>query len=222
MAAALERAWDAPLEGVVGHTLWLRSAVPPHPRHRSGASVPDEAGLAASRTLLEQVGGLTRRRSRHRADLGRRLGAAAVAAAGFDARRRDRRQPGAARLRRADLRDEHVRKHVSTIKGGRLAAAASPAKVVSLVVSDIPGDNPALVASGPTIADAGPCRGARLIVAAYRMALPAAVIAHLASPQRGAASRRPAFRPQRGAIIASARCRSTRRQPRPGVRASRP
>ena len=46
-----------------------------------------------------------------------------------------------------------IRKHVSTIKGGRLAAAAWPAKVVSLVVSDIPGDNPALVASGPTIPD---------------------------------------------------------------------
>ncbi len=45
-----------------------------------------------------------------------------------------------------------IRKHVSTIKGGRLAAAAWPAKVVSLVVSDIPGDDPALVASGPTIA----------------------------------------------------------------------
>ena len=47
-----------------------------------------------------------------------------------------------------------IRKHVSTIKGGRLAAAAHPARVVSLVVSDIPGDNPALVASGPTIPDA--------------------------------------------------------------------
>lgn len=48
-----------------------------------------------------------------------------------------------------------IRKHISTIKGGRLAVAAYPAKVVTLVVSDIPGDNPALVASGPTIAGAG-------------------------------------------------------------------
>jgi glycerate 2-kinase len=46
-----------------------------------------------------------------------------------------------------------VRKHISTIKGGRLAAAAYPAQVVSFIVSDIPGDNPALVASGPTVAD---------------------------------------------------------------------
>ena len=51
-----------------------------------------------------------------------------------------------------------LRKHVSMIKGGRLAAAAYPARVVSLVVSDIPGDDPALVASGPTIADGAPER----------------------------------------------------------------
>ena len=61
-----------------------------------------------------------------------------------------------------------IRKHVSTIKGGRLAAAAYPAKVVSLVVSDIPGDNPALVASGPTIPDAGSRADALGFVAAYR------------------------------------------------------
>ena len=79
-----------------------------------------------------------------------------------------------------------LRKHVSTIKGGRLAAAAWPAKVVSLVVSDIPGDNPALVASGPTIADGSGRAEALAIVEAYRMALPAAVMAHLASPQADA------------------------------------
>ncbi len=75
-----------------------------------------------------------------------------------------------------------IRKHVSTIKGGRLAAAAYPAKVVSLVVSDIPGDNPALVASGPTIPDAGSRADALNFVKAYGMKLPEAVMAHLNSP----------------------------------------
>ena len=75
-----------------------------------------------------------------------------------------------------------IRKHVSTIKGGRLAAAAYPARVVSLVVSDIPGDNPALVASGPTVPDAGSRADALAIVETYGMKLPAAVMAHLNSP----------------------------------------
>jgi glycerate 2-kinase len=72
-----------------------------------------------------------------------------------------------------------VRKHVSNIKGGRLAALAHPARVVSLVVSDIPGDNPALVASGPTVPDASTRQDALNIVKTYGMKLPAAVMAHL-------------------------------------------
>ncbi|TGV67137.1 glycerate kinase, partial [Mesorhizobium sp. M00.F.Ca.ET.149.01.1.1] len=75
-----------------------------------------------------------------------------------------------------------IRKHVSTIKGGRLAAAAHPARVVSLVVSDIPGDNPALVASGPTVPDTGSREDALASIAAYGMKLPASVMAHINSP----------------------------------------
>ncbi|TIT57867.1 MAG: DUF4147 domain-containing protein, partial [Mesorhizobium sp.] len=75
-----------------------------------------------------------------------------------------------------------IRKHVSIIKGGRLAAAAYPAKVMSLVVSDIPGDNPALVASGPTVPDSGSRQEALASIAAYGMKLPAAVMAHINSP----------------------------------------
>jgi hydroxypyruvate reductase len=75
-----------------------------------------------------------------------------------------------------------VRKHISAIKGGRLAAAAYPAKVVSLVVSDIPGDNPAFVASGPTVPDNASRRDALTVVEAYRLDLPASVRAHLRSP----------------------------------------
>jgi hydroxypyruvate reductase len=73
-----------------------------------------------------------------------------------------------------------VRKHVSGIKGGRLARAAHPARVVSLVVSDIPGDDPALVASGPTVPDPAGPEAAREVVRRHGLALPAAVTAHLA------------------------------------------
>ena len=107
MAAALEKAWDGPLDGVV--VTRYGYAAPCRRIHVIEAAhpVPDAAGLAASRMLLDTGRGPRRRRSGHRADLRRRLGAAAVAAGGADARRRDRRQRGAACLRRADLGDEH-------------------------------------------------------------------------------------------------------------------
>ena len=69
-----------------------------------------------------------------------------------------------------------IRKQVSRIKGGRLAAAAWPARVVSLVVSDIPGDNPALVASGPTVPDAAGVQDALAAVRRYGMTLPPAIM----------------------------------------------
>lgn len=72
-----------------------------------------------------------------------------------------------------------IRKHVSCIKGGRLAAAAHPARVVSLVVSDVPGDDPAQVASGPTVPDAVDRAAARALIKGYGIALPDQILAHL-------------------------------------------
>lgn len=74
-----------------------------------------------------------------------------------------------------------VRKHVSKIKGGRLALAAYPAKVFSLIISDIPGDNPALVASGPTIADETGREDALKIIETYGLQLPKVVLDHIKS-----------------------------------------
>lgn len=74
-----------------------------------------------------------------------------------------------------------VRKHVSTIKGGRLGALAGPARVVSLIVSDIPGDQAALIASGPTLADAATRHDALKIIEHYKLQLPEKVMAHLHS-----------------------------------------
>ncbi|MEM7289566.1 MAG: glycerate kinase, partial [Pseudomonadota bacterium] len=72
-----------------------------------------------------------------------------------------------------------IRKHISCIKGGRLAAAAWPAKTYSLLVSDIPGDHPQYIASGPTVADGAGRADALTIIKQYDMQLPDAVIAHL-------------------------------------------
>ena len=75
-----------------------------------------------------------------------------------------------------------VRKHLSAIKGGRLAAAAAPASVVTLAISDVPGDDPATIASGPTVADPTGGEDARAILARYGIATGAAVDAVLAGP----------------------------------------
>ena len=75
-----------------------------------------------------------------------------------------------------------VRKHLSAIKGGRLAAAAAPASVVTLAISDVPGDDPATIASGPTVADPTDGAAAAAILARYRIGTGAAVDAVLAGP----------------------------------------
>ncbi|MEM1281450.1 MAG: DUF4147 domain-containing protein, partial [Cyanobacteria bacterium P01_H01_bin.152] len=72
-----------------------------------------------------------------------------------------------------------IRKQFSRIKGGRLAAAAHPARVVSLIVSDVPGDDPAQVASGPTVPDKTGRADALHALAAYGITLPERVHAHL-------------------------------------------
>lgn len=74
-----------------------------------------------------------------------------------------------------------VRKHLSAIKGGRLAAACAPAQVVTVLISDVPGDDPAVIASGPTVADATTCADALAICRRHRIELPAAARAGLES-----------------------------------------
>jgi glycerate 2-kinase len=182
MAAALEKAWDGPLDGVI--VTRYGYGAPTERIHVIEAAhpVPDAAGLAASQVLLDRVTGLTSD------DLVIALisggGSALLPSPPPGLTLADEIAVNEALLASgAPISAMNaVRKHVSTIKGGRLAAAAFPARVISLVVSDIPGDNPALVASGPTIPDASSRQDALAIVEAYRMKLPADVKRHLASP----------------------------------------
>ncbi|CAH2397457.1 glycerate kinase type-2 family protein [Mesorhizobium ventifaucium] len=182
MAAAFEKVWDGPIEGLVVTRYGYGATCQRIEIIEAAHPVPDAAGLEASRRLLEKVQGLT-------AD---DLVVALISGGGSAL------LPAPAEV--LTLADEiavneallasgapiaamnTIRKHVSTIKGGRLAAAAHPAKLVSLVVSDIPGDNPALVASGPTVADSGNRQEALASIAAYGMKLPASVMAHINSP----------------------------------------
>ena len=75
-----------------------------------------------------------------------------------------------------------VRKHLSRIKGGRLAERAAPARLVTIGISDVPGDDPAVIGSGPTVPDATTLADARAIVARHRLELPAQVTRALADP----------------------------------------
>ncbi|MGX9574538.1 MULTISPECIES: glycerate kinase [Mesorhizobium] len=182
MAAAFEKVWDGPIEGLVVTRYGYAAACQRIEIIEAAHPVPDVAGLEASRRLLEKVQGLTAD------DLVVALisggGSALLPAPAEGLTLADEIAVNEALLASGApiAAMNTIRKHVSIIKGGRLAAAAYPAKVMSLVVSDIPGDNPALVASGPTVPDSGSRQEALASIAAYGMKLPAAVMAHINSP----------------------------------------
>ncbi|MER9198365.1 glycerate kinase [Mesorhizobium sp. M0933] len=182
MAAAFEKVWDRPIEGLVVTRYGYGAACRRIEIIEAAHPVPDAAGLEASRRLLEKVQGLTAD------DLVVALisggGSALLPSPAEGLTLADEIAVNEALLASGApiAAMNTIRKHVSTIKGGRLAAAAYPAKVVSLVVSDIPGDNPALVASGPTVPDSGSREDALASIAAYDMKLPASVMAHINSP----------------------------------------
>lgn len=182
MAAAFEKVWDGPIEGLVVTRYGYGTKCERIEIIEAAHPVPDAAGLEASRRLLEKVRGLTAD------DLVVALisggGSALLPAPAGGLTLADEIAVNEALLASGApiAAMNTIRKHLSTIKGGRLAAAAHPAKVVSLVVSDIPGDNPALVASGPTVPDTGSREDALASIAAYGMKLPASVMAHINSP----------------------------------------
>jgi len=171
MAQAVEAAWG-PCEGLVivphGATLptgRIEIVEGAHP-------VPDAAGAAAATRMLEMVGELGAD------DLALCLisggGSSLMAAPGPGLSLEDKKAVNAALLASgAPIGEMNVlRKHLSALKGGRLAAAAYPAKVVTLTISDVPGDDPSIIASGPTVPDASTVADALEIVARYGLDLP--------------------------------------------------
>lgn len=188
MAAAFEKAWNGPLEGLVVTRYGYGAPCERIEVIEAAHPVPDEAGLAASRRLFESVAGLTSD------DLVVALisggGSALLPSPPEGMSLADEIAVNEALLASGApiAAMNTLRKHLSTIKGGRLALAAHPARVVSLVVSDIPGDNPAFVASGPTVPDAASRQDALDIVGAWRLKLPEAALRHLNSPEADAPS----------------------------------
>jgi glycerate 2-kinase len=183
MAKAVEDHWKGPLSGLVvtryGHAVpceRIEIVEAAHP-------VPDANGEAAARRILEMVHGLGPD------DLVLALisggGSALLTLPASGLTLEDKKAINAALLRSGAPIGEMncVRKHLSVIKGGRLATAAYPARVITLVISDVPGDNPSAIASGPTVADPTTFAEARAILAKYGITSPAAVIEYL---ERGA------------------------------------
>lgn len=205
MAAAFESLWDGPLEGAVVARHGPIAACQRIRVLQSAHPVPDEAGLAGSAELLRLVEGLTPD------DLVLALisggGSALLPSPPQGLTLADEIAVNKALLASgAPISAMNVvRKHVSRVKGGRLAFAAAPARVVSLIVSDVPGDNPAFVASGPTIPDTSTPADALAIVNRYGIALPEAVLRHLRSEQAAAPDpHHSAFANQQHHVIASA------------------
>jgi glycerate 2-kinase len=112
-------------------------------------------------------------------DLGRRLGLADLPAEGLTLE--DKQRINKALLNSgANISEMNcVRKHLSRIKGGRLAAACAPARVVTLTISDVPGDDPSIIASGPTVPDATSCAEAVAILQRYGIEVPGAIMSLL-------------------------------------------
>lgn len=182
MAAAVEEAWAGPIEGLVvtryDHGLPTRAIEVIEASH----PVPDAAGTQAAKRILALVQGLTSD------DLVLCLisggGSALLALPAPGVELADKKALTSALLKSGAAIDEinTVRKHLSAIKGGRLAAAAYPAKVVTLAISDVPGDDPAVIASGPTIADPTTLADARAVLARYGINPPPAIAAALSDP----------------------------------------
>ena len=192
MAKALEDLWPGPLSGLVvtryGHAVAcdrIEIVEASHP-------VPDENGHRAAQRMMNLVAGLGPDDLVLALISGGGSSLLSLPAPGLSLE--DKQTVNAALLRSGASIGEMniVRKHLSAIKGGRLASAAYPARLVTLVISDVPGDDPAMVASGPTIPDASTYADALAVMKKYGIAEPKSVIAHLMqatdeTPKPGAA-----------------------------------
>jgi len=183
MARALEEHWQGELSGVVvtryGYAVPCKKIEILEAAH----PVPDQAGMDAARRILDTVKNLTAD------DLVICLisggGSALLPLPGTGLTLEDKQDISRALLRSGATISEMncVRRHLSAIKGGRLAAACAPARVISMLISDVPGDNPMDIASGPTVGDPTTCADAKEILRRYEIDVPAAARAYLESKE---------------------------------------
>ena len=175
MARALEDHWAGPLEGLVVTRYGYEVPCERIEIVQAAHPVPDAAGIEAAERIRQLVTGLTAD------DLVIALisggGSSLLVAPGEGLTLADKQAVNTALLHSGASISEMncVRRHLSSLKGGRLAAVCHPAQVLTLLISDVPGDDPIDIASGPTVGDPTTCADALAIVERYRISVPAAV-----------------------------------------------
>ena len=175
MARALEDHWAGPLEGLVVTRYGYEVPCARIEIVQAAHPVPDAAGIEAAERIRQLVTGLTAD------DLVIALisggGSSLLVAPGEGLTLADKQAVNTALLHSGASISEMncVRRHLSSLKGGRLAAVCHPAQVLTLLISDVPGDDPIDIASGPTVGDPTTCADALAIVARYRITVPPAV-----------------------------------------------
>jgi hydroxypyruvate reductase len=181
MAQAVERHWQGPLSGLVvtryGHgadTRHIEVVEASHP-------VPDDAGRKAAARMLEMVRGLGENDLVLCLISGGGSALLALPAEGITLAEKQALNKALLKSGAAIGEMNCVRKHLSAIKGGRLALACGKARVVTLLISDVPGDDPRVIASGPTLPDTTTSAEALAILRKYRIEIPDSVLAHLQS-----------------------------------------
>ena len=184
MARAVEDQWPHPLEGLVVTRYGYGEACRKIEIVEAAHPVPDEKGRAAARRILDKVTGLSPDDLVLCLISGGASALLALPAPGLTLA--DKQDVNRALLKSgANIVEMNtLRKHLSSIKGGRLAIAAQPARVLSWLISDVPNDDPGVIGSGPTVPDRTTFVDALAVLAKYRIDPPAAVRTHL---QKGAA-----------------------------------
>ncbi|MGS0742225.1 glycerate kinase type-2 family protein [Glaciimonas sp. GG7] len=181
MAKTVEDHWQGEITGLVvtryGHGADCQRIEVVEASH----PVPDEAGRQAAGRMLEMVRGLTEDDLVICLISGGGSALLALPAPGISLEQKQAINKVLLKSGANIFEMNCVRKHLSAIKGGRLALACAPARVVTLMISDIPGDDPGIIASGPTLADPTTCAEALAVLNKYRIDIPPAVLQHLES-----------------------------------------
>lgn len=181
MAKTVEQHWPGEIEGLVvtryGHGADCKRIQVIEAAH----PVPDEAGRQAASRMMAMVQGLSENDLVLCLISGGGSALLALPAQGISLEQKQALNKALLKSGATIAEINCVRKHLSAIKGGRLALACAPARVLTLMISDVPGDDAQIIASGPTLTDATSCADAMAVLSKYKIEVPANIEQHLRS-----------------------------------------